>query len=398
MTLSVANAISDDGNLTGALGNYLRTFAEPNLFLNYEMVPLATEAEVPGNQGRWMQIPYFTNDTDHGVKTMDAIAAAKEALPLATTTNVGDVGSLRDTEVLNTDRAMSYFADGFKVSKAYKSLANVRGEMERMAQFIMKTTAQTQEKLLQNQILYGGATATPDGATTDPGATPSPVLPTAFSNNTSGQISGECYYVAPGADNTPWGSIDASDPVIANNFALARKFLKQGGNPGFTKLGGKLAAVVGPDTVYRLHTQVVAAPSSGVGDAPLTWEAESMGETRIYKDAVIGDLFGFRLMECNFPITIAAGATNGPSDNGTATVNPAAEIDCELNILFAPDALYVTPHALLTPQIYVSGFNEGGAFNPTKSVASVATDFMFGALRGPDYLNKCVLMPCPVYT
>ena len=77
-------------------------------------------------------------------------------------------------------------------------------------------------------------------------------------------------------------------------------------------------------------------------------------------------------------------------------MSPVTEVDCEINLLFGPDALYVTPHALLSPQIYVSGFNEGGAFNPTKSVASVATDFMFGSLRGEEFATKMCVLPVPV--
>jgi hypothetical protein len=369
MATTSINALGDTGAVDGALANYLRRRAEPNLFLNYELVPIASEAEVPTNEGVHMNIPTFVNDSTHGVKTLDA--ATDEAFPLGTDSGAG---SLRTSEVdTSTERKMSLFADGFKVSKAYKSTASVQGEFERIAQFIMKTAAQTQEKLVQNNIIYesGAALTAPNGAGT-------------IWNGLSAQgyTTGEPIYVAPDATGTAWGSLTSSDVAVANQFALARKYLKARGNPGFSMLGGKLAAIVGPDTIYRLTTQVTTT----TGQAALTFENESMNRVRTFNEAVAGDLLGFRLIETNFPITVAGGVTNGPS----------ASVDCEINVLCAPDAFYITPHQRLTPQLYVTPFDAGGWTNPTRSISVLATDFMFGAIRGPEFENKLALMPCAI--
>ena len=372
-------ALGDDGTVSGGLANYLRTMAEPNRFLNYEMVPLATQAVVPMGQGVYMNIPNYTNDSTYGVKTLSAVTQDLEALPLSTDGEAPTLANLRQTQVQSLSRKMTYFADGFAVSKVNKNTQTVRDQFERIAQFVMKTASQTQEKLLQNNILYetGAALTNPNGAGT---------IWNGVIGQTSGPVSGEFIYVAPNPDDTAWGALTATDVVVANQFALARKYLKSYGTPGFQRLGGRLAAIIGPDTVYRLHTQVIGGPASGaVGDASLTFEQESMNKVRTFTDAVIGDLFGFRLIESNFPISPGVG-TGAPGDTNN--------VETELNVLFGPDAFYVTPHANLNPQLYVSGFDEGGPFNPTKSVASVATDFMFGAVRGPEFATKVVLMPC----
>lgn len=387
-------ALGDDGTISGGLANYLRRMAEPNRFLSYEMVPLATQAVIPMGQGIFMNIPSFTNDSTFGVKTLTAVAQALESLPLSASGTDATIANLRQTKITSLQRKMTYFADGFAVSKVNKNTATVQGEFERIAQFIMKTAAQTQEKMLQNNIIFETGTAL-----TDPGGGSGVIWNGAIGGAVkSGLVAGEFIYVAPNPVDTAWGLIEAGqDDVVANNFALARKFLKALGTPGFQSLGGRMAAIIGPDTVYRLHTSVIGGPGAGaVGDASLTFEQESMNRVRTFTDAVIGDMFGFRLIETNFPITVAAGATNGPSDNGTNGAAGITEVDCEINVLFGPDAFYVTPHANLSPQLYVSGFNEGGPFNPTKSVSSLATDFMFGAVRGPEFATKTVLMPSPI--
>jgi hypothetical protein len=383
-TTSVA-AIGDDGTITGALAKYLRSVAEPNLFRSYEFMPLATEAVVPAGQGLYMQIPSFANNSTSGVAGATFADRANSLSPITSAevnpllgTSV-DLTNFRSTSVSNVDRKQSYFTDGFAVSKLYKDTATVQGEFERIAQFIMKTAAATQEILVQNNIIFesGAAVENTAGGYGDP--TGAGVVWNGLS--AEGATASEPLYVSPDVAATAWGSIAAGDFVVANKFAMARKLLKERGNPGFTKLGGRLAALIGPDTLYRLTTSVAA--TSGI--AALTFEQESMNYTDTYRSAnIAGDLFGFRLIETNNPITIASGTTNGPS--GT--------VDCEINVLFAPDAFYVTPHARLTPQLYVSGFGEGGPLNPTKTIASLATDFLFGARRGPDFENKMVLMPC----
>lgn len=388
-TTSIA-ASSDAGNVDGALAHYLRSTAEPNLFYSYEFIPLASEAVVPAGQGIYMTIPAFANGVS-GATFLDRanalapVAAAAETAPLLTTDGTTpDLTNFRTTSVTSTSRQQKYFTDGFAVSKLYKDTATVQGEFERIAQFIMKTAAATQEILLQNQIIYesGAALTDPTGAGTIWGTF----------GATEGYNSGDPIYVSPDEAGTAWGSIVAGDYALANKFARARKELKQRGNPGFAQLNGRLAALIGPDTLYRLTTSVATV----TGNAALTFEQESMNMTDVFKSAVVGDLFGFRLIESNNPITIIAEVANGPST--TAGAGAGNEVDCEINVLFAPDAFYVTPHARLTPQLYVSGFNEGGPLNPTKSVASLATDFLFGAIIGPEFDQKCVLMPSSLDT
>lgn len=372
MATTSIGAIGDTGAVDGALANYLRSVAEPNLFRSYEFVPFATEAVVPHGQGVHMNIPAFTNGVA-GATFGDranslAPVTSNEHVPLLGTSL--DLSQFRTTSVASTERKQSYFSDGFVVSKLYKDTATVQGEFERIAQFIMKTAGAAQEILLQNNLIYESG-----AALTDPtGAGVIWTMPAGEGYNADHPI-----YVSPDTDGTNWGSIAAGDFLVPNKLALARKFLKERGNPGFSMLNGRLGALIGPDSVYRLTTSVATTS----GQAALTFEVESMGMNEVFKSAVVGDLFGFRLVESNNPITIASGTTNGPS--GT--------VDCEVNVLFAPDAFYVTPHARLTPQLYVSGFGEGGALNPTKSMSSVATDFLFGALRGPEFDQKMCLMP-----
>ena len=157
-------ALGDDGLIAGALAHYLRSVAEPNCFLNYEMVPLASQAVVPAGQGKYMTIPNFVNDSTYGVA--NATVVTNEALPFnASGTATASIAGLRETRVENIDREQTYFRDGYIVSKLYKNTATVQGEYERIAQFIMKGSAQTQEKLLQNNMIYqAGAAALTDPA------------------------------------------------------------------------------------------------------------------------------------------------------------------------------------------------------------------------------------------
>ena len=384
-------AISDVGDVTGALASYLRSGAEPNLYRNYEFLALATEAEIPAGQGIHMNIPAYTNGVSGATwsdkaNALSPVVAANEINPLLGGTTA-DQSLFRTTTVTSVDRKQTYFADGFAVSKLYKNTATVQGEFERIAQFIMKTAAATQEILLQSNIIYefnsGGASTD----ITDP--TNTGVIWNTI-GAAEGATAGEPLYVSPTPAGTAWGSVGAGELVVANKFALARKYLKQRGNPGFQNLGGRLAALVGPDTIYALSTQVTAVPAAGAtGHAALTFENDSMDAAGVFTDGrVAGDLFGFRLIETNNPIVIPGAETNGPSKDLAG-----AAVECEVNVLFAPDAFYITPHANLTPQLYMSGFNEGGPLNPTKSLSSLATDFTFGALRGPDFENKLLLLP-----
>lgn len=386
MATTSINAIGDTGSVDGALAKYLRTFAEPTLYRDYEFVPMASEAQVPAGQGIYMTIPYF-QQTGSGASSTGVRGATfgdrSNALSPVTSGEINpllgattpDQSNFRSSSIDTVDRKQAYFTDGFAVSKLYKDTATVQGEFERIAQFIMKTAAATMEILVQNQLIYESG-----NALTDPTGTG-----TIWNGlGAEGATANEPLYVSPDVAGTNWGVIKSGDFVVANKFALARKLLKERGNPGFSKLGNRLAAMIGPDTLYRLTTSV----ANTAGIAALTFEQESMNMTRVFSDAVVGDLFGFRLIETNNPIVISAGTTNGPSDDASGNV------DCEINILFAPDAFYATPHAKLTPQLYVSGFGEGGALNPTKSIAALATDFLFGALRGPEFSDKLVLMPC----
>jgi hypothetical protein len=386
-------ALADDGTVTGALAHYLRTTAEPNLFNGYEFVALATEAEVPNGAGVWMSIPHYANSGTNGALGQTWADKANGLSPVGITGEelnplVGlqpDLAVLRQSRTDTIDRKMSYFTDGFGISKVNKTTRAVQGEFERISQFIMKTAAATQETLLQANIIYEFNSGGASNAITDP--TNTGVIWASF-GATEGYNAGDPMYVSPDVEGSAWGSIVAGDYPVANKFAYARKLLKQYGNPGFSQLGNKLCALIGPDTNYRLSTSVTSASNA----AALTFEQESMGMSQVFKDAVVGDLFGFRLIETNNPIVIPGDTTNGPSTDGGGST----DVDCEINVLFAPDAFYVTPHEGLTPQLYVSGFNEGGAFNPTKTVSSLATDFMFGALRGPAFDKKMILMPCPI--
>src|SRR6056297_317404 len=179
MATTSINAIGDTGGVDGALAKYLRTFAEPSLYRDYEFVPMASEAQVPAGQGIYMTIPYF-QQTGSGTSSTGVRGATfgdrANALSPVTSGEINpllgattpDQSNFRTTSIDTTDRKQAYFTDGFAVSKLYKDTATVQGEFERIAQFIMKTAAATQEILIQNQLIYesGAALTDPTGAGT----------------------------------------------------------------------------------------------------------------------------------------------------------------------------------------------------------------------------------------
>ena len=361
-----------------ALQQHLRRLAIPDLFANYELIHLATEAEVPANQGLVMIIPEYTNDTDHGVLTTPRVADANAAYPMgssiASTANL-----LRDLNQATSTVALKYYADGFKFDKIYARSVAIDGSMERAAKYLMVGSAQSMERLVQNRLLYETDSDSPNPDTAGGVIWNGLTAP--------GYTANEPIYANPEGGTTTWAGLVAGDFVTANGFAQARKYLRKRGNPGFSQLGGRFAAVVGPETVHRLTTSVT--PVSG--QAALTFENESMNQTAVFADSAVGDLFGFRLFESNYAREIADSVANA------AGATAAAGTAYEYNFLFAPDAFFVCPHAAVNPGVIVKGFNEGGALNPTNSLASISVDYLFGAARASNNFigSKLVLMPCP---
>jgi len=375
----LANPTNDE------LQQHLRRTALPDLFDNYELVQLASKAEVPANQGLVMIIPDYINDSDHGVKRNTKIAdtAAGEYSPLLGLQP--DLSNLRDIENSTVTAELKYYADGFRFSKTYAQSVAIEGGMERAARYLMVGAASTQERLTQNHVLYSNASSATEGA--DPSATTGTLWDK--NNDTPGYVSAtEPIYVHPSGDDDAWDDLAAADVAVAEGFAQARKFLRKRNAPGFSQLNGTYAAYVGPSTVHSLLTQVKS------GGASLTFENDSMNMTQSFKDNIVGRLFGITVFESTAVREIADNdATYGAQAAGTTT---NAGNTFEYNMIFGPDAFFVCPHEAVNPGVIVKGFNEGGALNPTNSVASVSVDYLFAVRASQQLGERCAIMPAPV--
>src|SRR6056297_119460 len=382
-------ATSSDGYLDSAsnaeVEQHLRRVALPDLFDNQELVKLASEAEVPANQGLLMIIPSFTNENEitspaqakHGAQSTPI--RGDEFLPISGGTTA-TVANLRDVEHSSVTATLKYYAEGYRFSKVFARSVSIEGNMERASKYLMQGVALNQERLLQNQILYGA----PGTEATDVSATDG-VLHT--KNNTApGYVSAtEPMYASPTGANTAWDDLTSTDSAVAEGFAQARRLLRKRRAPGFSQLGGTHAAYVGPATCQSLLTQTNSS------EASLTFEQESMNMTSSFRNNVIGRLFGFTVFESTLVREIDDDdATYGTNAAGSTT---AAGSTFEYNILFGPDAFFVCPHEAVNPGVIVKGFNEGGAFNPTNSVMSVSVDYLFAAKASGQIGERCVIMP-----
>ena len=373
------------GQTNDELQQHLRRTALPDLFDNYELVQLATEAQVPSNQGLVMIIPDYTNDTDHGVKSTPNIASTSglDSAPILTKTP--DLDNLRDIEHNTKTATLRYYADGYKFSKVFARSVSIQDSMERASRYLMVGAAQNQERLVQNHVLYSNAASATEGY--DVTATTGTLHNK--NNDLPGYVSStEPMYAHPSGDDDAWDDLASTDVAVAEGFAQARKMLRKRRAPGYSSLGGKYAAYVGPSTVHSLLTQVKS------GGASLTFENDSMNMTDSFKDNVIGTLFGCVVYESTYVREIDDDDSDYATYAAGTTTNAGQTF--EYNLIFGPDAFFVCPHESVNPGVIVKGFNEGGAWNPTNSVSSVSVDYLFAAQASNQIGERAVIMPAPV--
>lgn len=339
---------------------HLRSTAEKSRFRNYEFRQFGTHTIQPAYSGRTVYIPVFES-TDGAEATAGAYgnksAESERGQGTIANTAEGATFSPRAFAFQSRQGTIDRYEDGFGISKEFAATATLRRYLERGAQFLNVGLAQTEEDLIQEALFWKSGqygVELKDGTTAG-----EEFILVEFDGDTDGT----------------WGLLAASEAIVPEALAVARKELRVRNNPGFEQLDGKYAAILSPRQVYNLITNV--------STNQLRFEQDSMNMTGNFRNNVIGDLFGIRVFE----------SSNVPSGAGTVTDDPiTGEVAWELGCVLAPDAFYVVEHETLNPQLYYEGFDTGGVANPTHNRATLAMDYMTGAFAG-DCANKLVVIP-----
>jgi hypothetical protein len=387
-----------------ALERQIHADIEADRHASYELMPLATEGMVQGKNGLQLFIPYFDESAGENsggsVEDVAAITVAgvqadgstglsgandQPGLPLGSDNVTFSLTNFRTLGLSDLHAPITYYADGFRMTKPILRATGSGEEMyrrgiERLARYISKT----HEESLQRQFYV-------EGGTTKEALLDVNIAPTNLTiiDNAEWNTAGFPMLVMPrdaGGGALAAGNLTVADVPTANQIALVRNRLKRNNNPTFKQLAGNYAGIIGPDTEYYLLNHVTGE----TGWAALTFEQESMSQAEVYKNGKVPTLFKVAMI-CSNAIPIGDGTfTNGLSGGTTGD-----DVDYEINMFFAPDAIYKIPSAALPPDIHVVAPTASVA-DPTASNALVATDFGFQSLRGPHFEEKAVVMPAPV--
>ena len=379
---------------------------EEDRHANYELMPLATEGIVQGRNGLQLFLPYMDKSTTHGEgnawEDTANITVAGEfgagptqfgtgqtGLPLGATDDTFTLANLRQVTMSDQSVALTYYADGFRITKTVLR-ATSNGErmyqrgLQRLSRYIAKTHEEHLQRLFYiqsgNQALYdvNHAIVNGDAFTVTAGAfdqADAPMLINPISVN----------------DTPPaWGAYDATSVPVANRIAFVRNRLQRppNNNPQFDELGGNYAGMIGPDTSYYLLNYV----SQAAGEATITFEQESMNMAQVYRGGKLPVLFDVALITSNDIPVWDGSFADAPGYNGGV-----GSIDCELNLFFAPEAIYKVPSEALPPEIHVIA-PQANAADLTASNAIITTDFGFAAMRSPYFNEKAAVMAVPVLT
>lgn len=376
---------------------------EQDRHANYELMPLATEGLVQGRNGLQLFLPYMERSTTPGEGNMwEDVASTTVAgqygatpttfgndqtgLPLGATNDTFTLANLRQVTMSDQSVALTYYADGFRITKTVLR-ATGNGEkmyqrgLQRLSRYIAKTHEEHLKRLFTVQIdkqpLYDAsdAIANADQFTVSGGAfvqADAPMLINPISAN----------------DTPPaWGAYVGTTVPVANRIAFVRNRLQRppNNNPMFDELGGNYAGIIGPDTFYYLLNYVTQAD----GEATITFEQESMNQAQVYRGGKLPVLFDVAMINSNdIPIWPGTFLDSPGYDAGSP-------VDCEINMFFAPEAIYKVPSEALPPEIHVIA-PQANAADLTGSNAIITTDFAFAAMRSPYFSEKAAIMATPV--
>lgn len=385
-----------------ALERQIHAEIEEDKFANYELMPLATEGLV--TDGLQLFIPYFpegaagtgdaTEDVvlgaaggqwDNGSALTDITdfglsrSAAQTGLPFGSDNDTPSLADFRTITLDDLHVPLIYYFDGFRMTKPVMRVAKRGVDMydrgiERLSRYIAKT----HEESLQRQFLLKANVEPIFNVKSTPSVAGGDYI-------TSAQFgtSGYPMKVMP-TGASAWQHDNSATPVVptANRIGYIRNRLKRAPNnqPTFKSLGGNYAGIIGPDTEYQLLNHVESAG----GIASITFEQESMNMADVYKTGKVPELFKIAMI-CSNAIPIWA---------SHATLSPYDDADAEINMFFAPDAIYKCPSAALSPEVHVVPPVPSAA-DPTGNNALVSTDFAFASRRGPYFQKKAVVFPVP---
>ena len=167
-----------------------------------------------------------------------------------------------------------------------------------------------------------------------------------------------------GDRTTAYNEVLATTMMKASVFSKAASMLASGNNPGYAEYGGRYAAVIHPISKDQLATNISA-------NLHLQMTQQSMNQTGIFRNNVIGDLFGCRIFESPYSAKSIADASGGMSDKTDATGF--------LSYVFAPEAFFVAPLANARPEIILHGFGSAGSSDPTNTLSTLAAYGVFDA-------------------
>lgn len=313
-----------------AVGQLLLDRALPDLIKNYELIRWGVDAVQPAGTGLKIYAPTFDNIAKiHTAK----IAAGNEAV--VSTADALTFGHFSGD--------LEYYQQPIDISKVFGATATLKEYAQRAANYLMLGCAMTQEDLAEKVCAFSTGVTYHDG--TDPT---------------------KVGWVAPDGA-TAHGAVDVTKIPSIKGMSKARKLLKKASNPGFSEASGKYVAMVGPEWVDQMITNVTSIP---------TFEESSMGMHSAFIDNKIGTLSGFMIVETNNIHDIIPNANNALAAGLAATKNG------ELNLLFAPGAFYVSSHASLKPMINVVPFNTPSKSDPSGQKMVIAVDYMAGAFAG----------------
>lgn len=336
-----------------AIESVLLKYAEPSRHANYEFRRFGSKLIQPRGGGLNCRIPVFTNDTTSGVRSRRGAAIAPADAQEYTR------GTPRALAHAGSEVTLEYYKDSFGISKVYADAVTLREYLTRGAEFLMVGTALTEEEIIFDELFWN-----------------------TWGTDLKAPANNFIMVEGDGSIAGTWGTLTV-ETIVPEALIAARRELRKRNASGIRQANNSYVGLLSPDHVYSLQTNL-----KGTG-AQLSFEADSMNMTDVYKNGRLGRFAGLELYETTHAPSFTGGITNDPFNSGNSG---------EYAVVLAADAFYCATHETLNAQLHYSGF-QVNAYTPAAEQATLAVDYLFAAkcqTANAERAAKIVVIPTAV--